>query len=44
MQVVIEDYIHNEGGKLICLIGNTFFSLAVALTGLFAILKISFGG
>lgn len=44
MQVVIEDYIHNEGGKVICLLGNTFFSLAVALTGLFAVLKISFGG
>lgn len=44
MQVVIEDYIHSEGGKLICLLGNTFFSLAVALTGLFAVLKISFGG
>ncbi len=44
MQVVIEDYIHSEGSKLICLLGNTFFSLAVALTGLFAVLKISFGG
>lgn len=44
LQVVIEDYVHGEGAKLICLLGNTFFSLAVALTGLFAILKISFGG
>lgn len=44
MQVVIEDYVHGEGSKLICLLGNTFFSLAVALTGLFAVLKISFGG
>jgi succinate dehydrogenase / fumarate reductase membrane anchor subunit len=44
MQVIIEDYVHGEGSKLACLLGNTFFSLAVALTGLFAVLKISFGG
>lgn len=44
MQVVIEDYVHGEGSKVLCLLGNTFFSLAVALTGLFAVLKISFGG
>ena len=44
LQVVIEDYVHSEGTKLICLLANTFFSLAVALTGLFAVLKISFGG
>ncbi len=44
MQVVIEDYVHGEGSKLMCLLSNTFFSLAVALTGLFAVLKISFGG
>jgi succinate dehydrogenase / fumarate reductase membrane anchor subunit len=44
MQVIIEDYVHSEGVKLLALLGNTFFCGAVALTGLFAVLKISFGG
>jgi succinate dehydrogenase / fumarate reductase membrane anchor subunit len=44
MQVIIEDYVHAEGVKLLALVGNTFFCGAVALTGLFAVLKISFGG
>ena len=44
MQVIIEDYVHSEGTKLLALLANTFFCGAVALTGLFAVLKISFGG
>ena len=44
MQVIIEDYVHSEGAKLVALLANTFFCGAVALTGLFAVLKISFGG
>jgi len=43
MQVIIEDYIHGEGLKMIMLIGNAFFSIAVGTGCLFAILKLSFG-
>jgi succinate dehydrogenase / fumarate reductase, membrane anchor subunit len=43
MQVVIEDYVHGEGTKIICLALNSAFTFAVGLITLFAILKISFG-
>ena len=43
MQVVIEDYVHDEPARLILLMGNTFFSLAVALASAYGILKLSFG-
>ncbi len=43
MQTVIEDYIHGEGGKIVCLFLNTIFTFAVGLMAIFAILKISFG-
>lgn len=40
MQVVIEDYVHDEGRKLAALIANLFFCLAVALISIFALLRI----
>jgi succinate dehydrogenase / fumarate reductase, membrane anchor subunit len=43
MQVVIEDYIHDELWKLVLLMGNTFFSFAVALASIYAVFKLSFG-
>jgi succinate dehydrogenase / fumarate reductase membrane anchor subunit len=43
MQVVIEDYVHDEKIKLISIIGNNFFSAAVALASIYAILKLSSG-
>lgn len=44
MQVVIEDYVHGEGAKVLSLVANTFFCVAMGCAGVFAILKISFGG
>ena len=43
MQVIIEDYVHHELTKLIILMCNTFFSFALGLACLYAILKLSFG-
>ena len=41
MQVVIEDYVHNEQLKLAAIMANNFFSFAVALASIYAILKMS---
>jgi succinate dehydrogenase / fumarate reductase, membrane anchor subunit len=43
MQVVIEDYVHDEIAKVALLIANTFFVVIVGLTAVFGILKLSFG-
>jgi succinate dehydrogenase / fumarate reductase membrane anchor subunit len=43
MQVVIEDYVHNEKVKLASIIANNFFSIAVALVSIYALLKLSSG-
>ena len=44
MQVIIEDYVHDELPKFALLIGNWLFSWAVGLAAIFAVLKIAFGG
>ena len=44
MQIVIEDYVHAEGTKILLVLGNTFFTAAIALLSIFAVLKLSFGG
>jgi succinate dehydrogenase / fumarate reductase membrane anchor subunit len=44
MQVIVEDYIHKEGTKLVLLMLNSFFCVAIALIGGLAIIKLSFGG
>jgi succinate dehydrogenase / fumarate reductase, membrane anchor subunit len=43
MQVVVEDYVHNEKLKLAIVMANNFFSIAVALASVYAILKLSSG-
>lgn len=44
MQTVIEDYIHGEGLKIVLLMLNTFFAIAVGATCILSILKLAFGG
>lgn len=44
MQVVIEDYVHSEGAKLLCVIGNSFFSFAIAALAVVSVLMLGFGG
>jgi len=44
MQVIIEDYVHSEGLKILALIGNIFFASFIALASVVAVLKVSFGG
>ena len=43
MQTIIEDYVHSEGTKIAALMLNTFFSIFIAITCIFAVLKLSFG-
>jgi succinate dehydrogenase / fumarate reductase membrane anchor subunit len=43
MQTVIEDYIHSEGLKIVLLMLNTFFAIAVGATCILAVLKLAFG-
>ena len=43
MQVIIEDYLHG-GARIVALLANSFFSIAVGLAAALALIKISFGG
>jgi succinate dehydrogenase / fumarate reductase, membrane anchor subunit len=43
MKVVIEDYVHDELAKFVLIMANTFFTIAIALTSIYGILKLSFG-
>ena len=43
LQVVIEDYVHAPHSKYLLLLLNTFFTAAMGVASLFALLKMSFG-
>lgn len=43
MQIIIEDYIHNEKLKLVSVMANNFFCVAVPLISIYALLKLSSG-
>lgn len=44
MKEIIEDYAHHEGSKLALIVLNTFFTVAVGVVSIFALLKLAFGG
>lgn len=44
MQVIIEDYVHNELNKLVLIVLNTFFTVVVGAVAVFSLLKLAFGG
>ena len=44
LQVIVEDYVHEAGNKLFCLLLLNFATVAGALFGMVAVLKIALGG
>jgi succinate dehydrogenase / fumarate reductase, membrane anchor subunit len=43
VQIVIEDYVHEKGLKIVAVIANNFFAALIAAATIFSVLKISFG-
>jgi len=44
LQVVIEDYVHSEWLKVSSLVATWLISMVLAVAGIFAVLRIAFGG
>lgn len=44
LQVIIEDYVHEEGAKLVLLLATTFACVLVGGGAILAVLKLTFGG
>jgi len=44
LQVVLEDYVHEEGSKVFCILLLNFYAIGSAALAIFSILKIAFGG
>ncbi|UEM01221.1 succinate dehydrogenase, hydrophobic membrane anchor protein [Skermanella rosea] len=44
IQVVLEDYVHNEWVKVVAIVAAKFLCFVLAVAGIFAVLKIAFGG
>ena len=43
VQVMLEDYVHHEGNKVLAIMLLNFFVVALAFTAVFSVLKIAFG-
>jgi succinate dehydrogenase / fumarate reductase, membrane anchor subunit len=44
VQVVVEDYVHHHGLKIVTMLLLTFAHVAVAALAIFAVLRLAFGG
>lgn len=44
LQVVIEDYAPSEGAKLVAIVATKLVAFLLAVAGIFAVLKLAFGG
>jgi succinate dehydrogenase / fumarate reductase membrane anchor subunit len=43
VQVIIEDYVHDEPTRMLALVALAFYTIATGAVALFAVLKIAFG-
>jgi succinate dehydrogenase / fumarate reductase membrane anchor subunit len=43
MQSIIEDYVHSHGYRIVAMALNSFFAFIIAVSCVFAVLKLSFG-
>lgn len=43
VQIIIEDYVHDKGWKIVAVIANNFYAAVVAVACLYAILKVGLG-
>jgi len=43
VQVVVEDYVHGPGLKVATIVASSFAHVAVAVAGVFAVLRVAFG-
>ena len=44
LQVVIEDYVHNERNKIVSMVLNKFVAVFFAVSSIIALIKVAFGG
>ena len=44
LQVVIEDYVHNERNKIVSLVLNKLAAVFFAISSIIALIKVAFGG
>ena len=43
MQIVIEDYVHDKGWKIVALMANNFYAVLIAVACLYGVVKVGLG-